>query len=80
MSDHQDPHTGLHSEQGGLAGEHPGRAANPSSRCTTWRGWSSRSRTWTGRRGSPRPSGSARRYGPPTSCTCAVPTRVRRAC
>src|SRR5208282_1984800 len=29
MSDHHDPHTGLHSEQGGVAGEHPGRAANP---------------------------------------------------
>ncbi|OLR92818.1 VOC family protein [Actinokineospora bangkokensis] len=24
-----DPHTGLHSERGALAGEHPGRAANP---------------------------------------------------
>jgi catechol 2,3-dioxygenase-like lactoylglutathione lyase family enzyme len=24
-----DPHTGLHSEQGALAGEHPGRAVNP---------------------------------------------------
>jgi len=29
MSDHHDPHTGLHSEQGGLSGEHPGRAKNP---------------------------------------------------
>ena len=29
MSDHRDPHTGLHSEQGALAGEHPGRAAEP---------------------------------------------------
>jgi catechol 2,3-dioxygenase-like lactoylglutathione lyase family enzyme len=29
MSTHHDPHTGLHSEQGALAGEHPGRAANP---------------------------------------------------
>src|SRR6185369_6901078 len=29
MSDHHDPHTGLHSEQGGLLGEHPGRAKNP---------------------------------------------------
>ena len=29
MSDHHDPHSGLHSEQGALAGEHPGRAANP---------------------------------------------------
>ena len=29
MIDHRDPHTGLHSEQGALAGEHPGRAANP---------------------------------------------------
>ena len=29
MSDHRDPHTGLHSEQGGLSGEHPGRAKNP---------------------------------------------------
>ena len=28
MSDHHDPHTGLHSEQGGLSGEHPGRAKN----------------------------------------------------
>jgi catechol 2,3-dioxygenase-like lactoylglutathione lyase family enzyme len=27
--DHSDPHTGLHSEHGALAGEHPGRAANP---------------------------------------------------
>ncbi|NMI02070.1 VOC family protein [Pseudonocardia acidicola] len=26
---HHDPHAGLHSEQGALAGEHPGRAANP---------------------------------------------------
>ena len=25
----QDPHTDLHSEQGALAGEHPGRARNP---------------------------------------------------
>jgi hypothetical protein len=24
-----DPHSGLHSEHGALAGEHPGRAANP---------------------------------------------------
>ena len=29
MIDQHDPHAGLHSEQGGLAGEHPGRAANP---------------------------------------------------
>jgi catechol 2,3-dioxygenase-like lactoylglutathione lyase family enzyme len=29
MSDHHDPHTGLHSEQGGVSGEHPGRAKNP---------------------------------------------------
>lgn len=29
MIDRQDPHTGLHSEQGGLPGEHPGRARNP---------------------------------------------------
>jgi Glyoxalase/Bleomycin resistance protein/Dioxygenase superfamily len=29
MIDHHDPHTGLHSEQGAVAGEHPGRAANP---------------------------------------------------
>src|SRR4029453_17723698 len=29
MSDHHDPHAGLHSEQGALAGEHPGRAVNP---------------------------------------------------
>ena len=29
MNTHHDPHTGLHSEQGALAGEHPGRAANP---------------------------------------------------
>ena len=29
MSDHHDPHAGLHSEQGGLSGEHPGRAKNP---------------------------------------------------
>jgi catechol 2,3-dioxygenase-like lactoylglutathione lyase family enzyme len=29
MSDYHDPHTGLHSEQGGLSGEHPGRAKNP---------------------------------------------------
>ena len=25
----RDPHAGLHSEQGALAGEHPGRAVNP---------------------------------------------------
>jgi hypothetical protein len=29
LNDHQDPHTGLHSERGGLPGEHPGRARNP---------------------------------------------------
>jgi catechol 2,3-dioxygenase-like lactoylglutathione lyase family enzyme len=29
MNDHHDPHTGLHSEQGGASGEHPGRAKNP---------------------------------------------------
>jgi len=29
MSDHHDPHTGLHSEQGARRGEHPGRATNP---------------------------------------------------
>jgi len=29
MTDHHDPHTGLHSEQGAARGEHPGRAANP---------------------------------------------------
>jgi catechol 2,3-dioxygenase-like lactoylglutathione lyase family enzyme len=27
--DHSDPHAGLHSEHGALAGEHPGRARNP---------------------------------------------------
>ncbi|WP_143590767.1 VOC family protein [Thermoactinospora rubra] len=29
MIDHHDPHTGLHSEQGSLKGEHSGRAVNP---------------------------------------------------
>ena len=29
MTDRHDPHTGLHSEHGALAGEHPGRADNP---------------------------------------------------
>ncbi|MFI6159043.1 VOC family protein [Micromonospora haikouensis] len=29
MIEHHDPHTGLHSEQGALPGEHPGRARNP---------------------------------------------------
>ncbi|MGI5132255.1 VOC family protein [Pseudonocardia sp. CA-107938] len=29
MLDRHDPHAGLHSERGALAGEHPGRAANP---------------------------------------------------
>jgi catechol 2,3-dioxygenase-like lactoylglutathione lyase family enzyme len=29
MASRQDPHAGLHSEQGALRGEHPGRAANP---------------------------------------------------
>ena len=29
MSDRLDPHSGLHSEQGALAGEHPGRARDP---------------------------------------------------
>jgi Glyoxalase/Bleomycin resistance protein/Dioxygenase superfamily len=29
MTDHRDPHTGLHSEQGALPDEHRGRAANP---------------------------------------------------
>ncbi|QGN49748.1 VOC family protein [Micromonospora sp. WMMD558] len=29
MIEHHDPHTGLHSEQGALRGEHPGRARNP---------------------------------------------------
>ena len=29
MSDRHDPHTGLHSEQGALSGEHPGRSRNP---------------------------------------------------
>ena len=29
MSDQRDSHAGLHSEQGALAGEHPGRAARP---------------------------------------------------
>ncbi|MVU77253.1 2,3-dihydroxybiphenyl 1,2-dioxygenase [Nocardia sp. ET3-3] len=29
MSGHHDVHTGLHSEQGAYAGEHPGRAGNP---------------------------------------------------
>ena len=29
MMDHRDPHSGLHSEHGALAGEHPGRARNP---------------------------------------------------
>ncbi|TMR99751.1 VOC family protein [Nonomuraea basaltis] len=29
MINHHDPHTGLHSEQGTLKGEHSGRAANP---------------------------------------------------
>ncbi len=29
MTDHRDPHTGLHSQQGALPDEHRGRAANP---------------------------------------------------
>jgi len=29
MSTEQDPHSGLHSEQGAVVGEHPGRARNP---------------------------------------------------
>ncbi|HWR48752.1 MAG TPA: hypothetical protein VN327_14240 [Pseudonocardiaceae bacterium] len=29
MIDQHDPHTGLHSEQGTLPGEHPGRVSNP---------------------------------------------------
>ena len=29
MTKKRDPHSGLHSEQGGLPGEHPGRAKNP---------------------------------------------------
>jgi catechol 2,3-dioxygenase-like lactoylglutathione lyase family enzyme len=29
MADLRDPHSGLHSEQGPMAGEHPGRATNP---------------------------------------------------
>ncbi|MBV9058506.1 MAG: 2,3-dihydroxybiphenyl 1,2-dioxygenase, partial [Pseudonocardiales bacterium] len=29
MSTEQDPHSGLHSEQGAVVGEHPGRAGNP---------------------------------------------------
>ena len=29
MVEQRDPHTGLHSEQGALAGEHPGRVPNP---------------------------------------------------
>lgn len=29
MTDHHDPHTGLHSERGASAGEHPGRARDP---------------------------------------------------
>ncbi|MBF6164484.1 VOC family protein [Streptomyces gardneri] len=29
MLDHHDPHTGLHSEDGAVAGEHPGRALDP---------------------------------------------------
>lgn len=29
MNEHHDAHTGLHSEQGPLRGEHPGRATNP---------------------------------------------------
>lgn len=29
MANRRDPHAGLHSEQGGLRGEHPGRSANP---------------------------------------------------
>jgi catechol 2,3-dioxygenase-like lactoylglutathione lyase family enzyme len=29
MSDHLNPHSGLHSEEGALAGEHPGRARDP---------------------------------------------------
>jgi catechol 2,3-dioxygenase-like lactoylglutathione lyase family enzyme len=29
MTDRRDPHAGMHSEQGPLAGEHPGRATNP---------------------------------------------------
>ena len=29
MTDHRDSHSGLHSEHGAMAGEHPGRAANP---------------------------------------------------
>src|SRR5690242_18530851 len=29
MTKHRDPHAGLHSEQGALRGEHPGRAVDP---------------------------------------------------
>ena len=73
MIDQHDPHTGLHSEQGALRGRAPGAGARTrSSRCTTWPGWSSRSRTSSGPSCSPAPSASRRRCAPQTSCTCAA--------
>ena len=81
MSDHHDPHTGLHSEQGALAGEHPGRARQ-ADRQGARPGLAGvrEARPASGRRCSPVPSASRRRCAPQTNCSCAARIPARPAC
>ena len=73
-------HNGLHSEQGGLPGEHPGRSANPVIKVHDVIWLSSRSPTSIRPRRSRGRSGSASRCAPTTSCTCVAATLSRRVC
>jgi hypothetical protein len=84
MSDRLDPHSGLHSglhsEQGALAGEHPGRARDPIVKVQDL-AWLEFAKPDLDRAEAfPMRSGSAQRCATRASCICGGATRARRAC
>ena len=73
-------HNGLHSEQGALRGEHPGRSANPVIKVQDV-GWLEFEKPDLARAEAFAAAfGSLPRCAPRRSCTCAAPTLARRAC
>ena len=60
MTSQHGTHSDLHSEQGALFGEHPGRARNPTIKVVDLAGSSSSSPTWPPRSASRARSGSPR--------------------
>ena len=81
MTSHHGTHNDLHSEQGALPGEHPGRATNPVIKVhdLAWLEFEKPDLAALGGvRARVRVHHRAR--APPTSCSCAAPTPARRAC